>query len=208
MNKKDFLLVTIIGGAVGLLVQLPITTISEVTPSFLIRFVVFVALLLLAPLALFVAHVVSRWWAAIYQFAKFAAVGVLNTLIDAGILNALIVLTGIASGVNYSLFKAISFVGATTNSFLWNKLWTFGAKDKTTVGETAKFYSVAIFNWILNVAVASFVVNVLPRPGAVSENLWANIGLLAGVAASFIGNFVGYKFFVFKKPDLVIPKTE
>ena len=109
MNKKDLLLVTVIGGAVGLLVQLPITTLTTSEPPMIIRIAVFVALLLLAPIALFVAHVASKWFAAVYQFAKFAAVGVLNTLIDAGILNALIVFTGVADGLSYSLFKGISF---------------------------------------------------------------------------------------------------
>lgn len=201
MSRKDLALVTVIGGAVGLLVQFPLTTLSPIPISPAIRGVVFLVFLVISPIALLVAYFLSRWWAAFYQFAKFGAVGVLNTFIDAGILNALIAFTGVASGLWYSLFKAISFVGATTNSFLWNKLWTFGAKERATVEETAKFYSVAIFNWVLNVAVASFVVNILPRPEVLSPNIWANVGLLAGVAASFMGNFIGYKYFVFKKKE-------
>jgi hypothetical protein len=46
----------------------------------------------------------------------------------------------------------------------------------------------------------SLVVNLL-RPPAVPPELWLNVGGLAGVGASFLLNFLGYKYVVFRSPS-------
>src|SRR5262249_23075519 len=94
----------------------------------------------------------------------------------------------------FAVFKAISFLFGTTNSFIWNKYWTFGATDKTNPKEVGGFYSVAIVGWGLNVAAATLVKSIGPASTA-----WVNIvSPLGGVAASFIWNFLGYKYLVFR----------
>jgi putative flippase GtrA len=201
MNKKDLLLVTVIGAAVGILSQ-PIIANLVVSPTIAVRLGVFCGFLILAPAALLIAHIVGKIVPVIYQFAKFAAVGALNSFIDVGVLNLLIFFTGIASGIGFSVFKAISFLSATTNSYFWNKYWTFSASNRSTTGEVTKFYTIAIVGGLLNIGVASFVVNAINRPEAISPNLWANVGALAGIACSFLWNFLGYKFLVFKKPEI------
>lgn len=199
MNKRDLKTVFIIGVLVAILVQ---PVVANVLPSATLWFHValFIGLVILAPLALYIASLLGRLWPVLYQFAKFAAVGTLNTMVDFGVLNLEIFFSGIYGGVVYSVFKAVSFLASTTNSFFWNKYWTFGAGEKATAGETTKFYTVAVVGWILNVSAASLVVNVLSRPAVVSPAIWGNIGALAGVAASFFWDFFGYKYFVFKKP--------
>ena len=199
-TKKDFVLVVIIGAAVGILIQ-PIIVNLIARPSLTIRVLIFFALLILAPVALFVAYLLGRLWKTIYQFAKFAAVGVLNTFIDFGVLNLEILLSGIASGALYPVFKGVSFLAATTNSFFWNKFWTFESKTSANTGEALRFYVVAGVGWLINVSLASFIVNGLSRPAAISPNLWANIGALVGVAGSFLWDFLGYKFLVFRASD-------
>ncbi len=198
MSKKDFLLVTLIGALVGVLVQ-PIIVNLVQQPSAALRLGLLLGFTILAPLALFIAALIAKFIPVIYQFAKFAAVGSLNTVIDFGVLNLEIFLSGIAGGILYSVFKGISFLVATTNSFFWNKFWTFESREQATAGQAFSFYLIAGLAWLVNVLVASFVVNGLNRPLAVSPNLWANIGALAGIASSFLINFLGYKYFVFKK---------
>jgi len=139
----------------------------------------------------------------LYEFGKYGVVGILNTCIDFGVLNALIFATGIWSGAFYSVFKGISFLAAAANSFFWNRRWTFASvRDGRLIVESLKFIVVAGIGWVMNVVAASFVVNVLDRPQAISPHLWANIGALAGTILSLIWNFIGYKFFVFKKSSL------
>jgi putative flippase GtrA len=198
MNRRDLKTVFVIGVLVAILVQ---PVIANVLPSAALWFhaALFAGLVILAPLALYIAFLLSRFWPVLYQFAKFAAVGTLNTVVDFGVLNLEIFFSGIYSGVVYSAFKAISFLASTTNSFFWNKYWTFSAGGKATAGETAKFYTVAVVGWILNVSAASLVVNVLKRPAIISPAIWDNVGALAGVAAAFLWDFLGYKYLVFKK---------
>lgn len=197
--KKDFLLVAIIGAAAGILAQ-PILANLIISPTLAVRLGFFLSLLVLAPVALGAAYLLGRKIPVLYQFAKFGAVGALNSSVDLGLLNVLIYVAGIASGAGFSFFKALSFLAATTNSFFWNKFWTFGSRGPVRAGETAKFYAVAVIGWVTNVSVASFVVNVVTRPETLSPNLWANIGGVAGIGGSLFWNFLGYKYLVFKKP--------
>jgi len=200
MNKKDLLLVTIIGGAVGILVQ-PMIQNLVTSPTFFIRVGAFLVFLILAPLALAVAYFLSKILPVLYQFAKFGAVGALNSFIDFGILNLLIFLFSIGSGLWFSIFKAISFLCATTNSYFWNKYWTFESSNKPKVSEAAKFYTIAIIGGFLNVSIASFIFSGINRPEYIPVNLWANVAALGGILSAFIWNFLGYKFVVFKKEE-------
>ena len=197
MKKTDIKAGLIIGAAVGLLSQV---IIANVIPNvgYSLRIGAFVSFTVLAPLALFVAYLVGKVVPVIYQFAKFAAVGTLNTFVDIGILNLEIFLSGQASGLYYPVFKGVSFIFATTNSFFWNKFWTFGAKDTKASGEALKFYLFSLVGWALNVGTATFIVNGLARPVGISANIWANVGALGGVAAAFLWNFIAYKYLVFK----------
>ncbi len=200
MNKKDFGLVTIIGAAVGILVQPMIQNLVS-NPSIYLRIGTFFFFLFLAPFALFIAYLIGKVFSVIYQFAKFAAVGSLNSFIDFGVLNLLIFLTSISGGIWFTLFKIISFLCATTNSFFWNKYWTFETHGSPKAGETLKFYTTAIIGGILNIGIASLIVNGITRPEIISPNLWANIGALCGILSAFLWNFLGYKFVVFKKQE-------
>jgi len=200
MNKKDLLLVTIIGGAVGILVQ-PMIQNLVASPTFFIRVGALLGFLILAPLALTIAYFLSKILPVLYQFAKFGAVGVLNSFIDFGILNLLIFLFSIGSGLWFSIFKAISFLCATTNSYFWNKYWTFESSNKPKVSEAAKFYTIAIIGGFLNVSVASLIFSGINRPEYIPVNLWANVAALGGILSAFIWNFLGYKFVVFKKEE-------
>src|SRR3989344_1912690 len=100
MNKKDLRNAFIIGAGVGLLSQ-PIlgNFITEVhnllpVPTGLVRPIVFAGFTLLAPIALTIAHLISKKIPVIFQFAKFAAVGTLNSFVDLGIFNFEILLLG------------------------------------------------------------------------------------------------------------------
>lgn len=205
MTKKDALFGLVIGAAVGLLIQPMLSTLTDTIAKLGLavdtktRILAFVFFTILAPVALFIASLIGRWVRVIYQFAKFAAVGTLNSFIDFGIVNLLIAVSGHASGAYFAVFKGISFLFAATNSFLWNKLWTFDSKGGDTAGQAIKFYLITGLGLLINVGVASAVNNA--RSGSVSVNLWANLAVLCGIGASFIWNFLGYKFLVFKKSE-------
>jgi putative flippase GtrA len=199
MSRRDLKATLIIGALVGLLIQ-PIlaNNLASVHLNILDRIGIFLFFLLFAPFALWVCSLVAKLWKEFYQFAQFAAVGTLNSFIDIGIFNLETFLygSGLIGTALFAVFKAISFLFATTNSFVWNKYWTFSAQAKPKAGEVSAFYGIAIIGWIFNVGVATLVK--ASRPDG--SKAWVNlVAPLCGIAVSFIINFVGYKYFVFKK---------
>jgi len=197
MTRKDLLCGLAIGAAVGLLGQ-PIIANNVQSPSLLVRVGFFVLMFLGAPAALAVASLIGRRFPSIYQFAKFAAVGVLNTTVDLGVFNVETFFWALPGTVLFATLKAVSFLVATTNSFFWNKYWTFSSTSAATAGEVTKFYSIAIAGFFVNVGVATFVrVN---QSSIISPEHWVNIvAPLTGILATLFWNYFGYKLFVFKK---------
>lgn len=213
MNKKDIILVSVIGAAVGVLSQsVLLNVIRDVhnvipAPFGVIRAGAFVFFLFLAPFALGIAAFVGKKIPVVYQFAKFAAVGSLNSFVDLGIFNLETYLYGqepaLLSNTAFFVFKSVSFLVATTNSYLWNKHWTFGDKSTSHADTVVKFYAITVVTYFLNTGVATLVKT--SRPESVSANLWVNVlAPVAGIIAAMLANFLSYKFFVFKKSTVSI----
>jgi len=151
-------------------------------------------------LVMFVISLIGKKFLIILQWAKFFLVGTLNTFVDLGVLNGLILISGIAVGPWYSVFKGISFLVATLNSYLWNKHWTFGKREEVFAPkEYSKFLIVVIIGFFINVGIASFVVNIIGPQFGMGTKMWANVGAFTAVLFAWIWNFLGSKFIVFKK---------
>ncbi len=146
-----------------------------------------------------VASFIGRRFFWFWQLAKFGEVGFLNTAIDFGVLNFLIFITGIPSGPYFSIFKTVSFTIAHINSYFWNRFWVFEARQAASAGEYVRFLVVSLIAIILNVGIASLVVNFIPPRFGLNPTMWANIGAAVGVAAGLLWNFFGYKLIVFRK---------
>lgn len=196
---KDFRLVTIIGFLVGWLVLVPAANLGyRVTLPLAAGSVVFFSLF--APFALFILKLLSRRWRIFEQFGKFAAVGTLNALIDLAVLNFLILISGFAAGWYYVLFKAASFVIASTNSYLWNKFWTFGSRTKASLKEFLAFIAFTLVGTAINVGVASLLVNAVGAPAGIGLKWWANISAVIAIFAGLLWNFTSYRKVVFREP--------
>jgi putative flippase GtrA len=196
-NKKDYQLVTIIGFLVGWLVLIPAANLGfSLTPLIIAASVI--GFSVFAPIALFILKALGKIWGVFEQFGKFAAVGTLNTLLDLGVLNMAMFLTGYFSGLPYVGFKAISFLVATTNSYFWNKFWTFGSKMPASFSEYIRFGIFTLGGALINVSVAALIVNGISSPAGINPKTWANLGALVAVFVSFIWNFLSYKKIVFK----------
>src|SRR3989338_8311081 len=135
------------------------------------------------------------------QFSKFIIVGGINTSIDFLILNILIYITGITAGVELFILNCISFSVAVINSYFMNKHWTFEDKTKTEQEPVkfSQFLAVSIVGIVINGLVLTSITTYIPPLFGLSAILWANIAKLLATGFSLIWNFIGYKFFVFKK---------
>ncbi len=164
-------------------------------------------LVFLLPLILVFIFVVGLWIvkfisqkiAVLFQMAKFAQVGVLNTLIDFGIFNLLIWITGIISGTGIILLNTLSILVAIINSYFWNKYWTFSKKGGRIEREFLQFLVISIIGWALNTSIVFLGTTFIEVQLGVSAGAWVNIMKALAVVVSMTWNFLGYKFIVFKK---------
>jgi putative flippase GtrA len=206
-TRKDYVFGFFAGLAIGLLL-LPILQTLKPSLYASLHLVLVPILVVLTILGLVIASWIAQRFAAIWQIAKFVVVGGLNTLVDLGILTLLSAIAtppqtpwfGIFgfSVLFYSLYKAASFILANINSYYWNKYWTFNANtsDRPTT-EFTSFFAVSIIGFLINISVASGIFHFVHLNITVNQ-----MGLLAAAVGSITGlawNFLGYKFFVFKK---------
>lgn len=138
------------------------------------------------------------------QFSKFIIVGGVNTGIDFAILNVLMYLTHINSGWPLFILNCVSFSVAVVNSYYMNRRWTFkeaakGIVDKNAGVQFSQFFIVSIIGITLNGIVLTTITTNISAPFGIGPQLWANIGKLFATGVSLVWNFIGYKFFVFKK---------
>ncbi len=208
LSKKDYFLISIIGFCFAIFsipilknINLPFIHIDY---FFIILMIMFFSVF--AVFALWIASIIGNWFPVVFQFAKFGAIGAFNTFLDWGILNFLIGITGIAVGINYSLYKGFSFLIATVSSYFWNKHWTFSTSQKTNELETSdsssevgKFITVSTIGLGINVGLASLVVAITTPLQIMSPEQLATAGAALATILSLIWNFVGYKLWVFKK---------
>lgn len=200
-TKIDLLASLIIGEVVALLIVLIAKNLGQEVPIFTkIPYLNFLPIIFptITALGLYISYLISKFIPPIFQFGKFILVGGFNFLIDMGVLNFLIFFTGIAVGFEQTMFKSFSFLVATTNSYLWNKFWTFEKKEHGDVGkEFAKFLVVSFIGFLINVGIDYILVNNISPLAGMSQPVWAQFSAMMASVVALFWNFVGYKFVVF-----------
>lgn len=158
----------------------------------------------------------------IVQFLKFGVTGVINTVIDWGILYLLMTITNVTEGLVLIILNALSFSVATVNSFFLNRYWTFKREPdpnkilKKKEKERTDFWQFLLvtligmgINSLLVYTIATFIppyFSIVPIQelftGMGEETygkIWTMFGKAAATAISLLWNFFGYKLWVFKK---------
>ncbi|PJE51082.1 MAG: hypothetical protein COV29_02300 [Candidatus Yanofskybacteria bacterium CG10_big_fil_rev_8_21_14_0_10_36_16] len=201
-NKKNIIIAILLGIATGIIWAGIFVRLNEV--SFLGDLGSNIWLLILIfplifVLGIYLGRWLSGWHSFFVPFSRFAIIGFLNTGVDLGILNLLIYSSGMEIGLAISVFKGISFLVATTNSYFFNKHWAFEARDNMQQGvEFVKFFSVSIIGVLLNVSVFSVLVSFIGAPSGLSHLVWINAAAIISTIANLIWNFIGYRMIVFK----------
>jgi len=149
-------------------------------------------------LGILIGKIISKFIKIIFQLVKFLEIGVLNTFIDIGILNLLVWLSGITVGFGLTPLNTVSFLCATTNSYYWNKLWTFKKGGQTMSKEFVQFLVISVIGWSINTSIVVLGTTFLAPMTTLSAGAWMNIMKLIATLASMVWNFIGYKFIVFK----------
>ena len=208
-GQADFIASTTLGGLIGILAPFILLSLDKHYPFQNYLVLIFG---ILAPLGLYIFSLGARWIPALYQFGKFGIVGSSNFLVDLGVLQLLIYFfsqdrspqaIAAVAGITittWTLFKCVSFIVASTNSFLWNKFWTFHEKKlEEARREYFTFLAISVVGLLINSTAFSIVFNF--RPTTMREALWATVSAVAGAFAAMTWNFLGYKFIVFKNHE-------
>lgn len=199
--RRDYFFISFIGISFVLFslpiinnINLPFLKVNLLTAILLMAF-----FLIFANFALWIASIIGKRVPAMFQFAKFGAVGAFNSFLDWGTLNLLMAITGIAAGFGFSAFKGTSFIVASISSYFWNKYWTFKSDEETNTKEIGKFATVTVIGFLLNIISASLIVFIFSSSNLMSPARLANLAAFSATIISLMWNFLGYKFIVFKK---------
>ncbi len=198
--RRDFAIGAVIGFLIGVFL-IPVTKNIEVFEKIPLPYLTLLGILPLASaVGVFAARLVGRYVSWVWQVAKFGLVGVLNTVIDAGILNILIFATGFYKGLELAVLNGVSVVIAVVNSYVWNKYWVFegrGGGRETT--QFLEFIVVSVLAAVLSSSIIGFMTAYIAPPFGLSAEQWANAAKAVAIVFSFVWNFLGYKFIVFRR---------
>jgi len=131
----------------------------------------------------------------VYQFAKFAAIGFLNTAINFAVLNLLSLATGVAAGLSVGEYNIPATAIAAANSYFWNKYWVFGGVSRGSMSDPFKFIVVTIIGLLVRSGVLIGMTNL--AHGSIADALWLNVSNVAATIVGIMVDFLGYKFIVF-----------
>jgi len=196
--KRDYIASLIIGTLAAVLSKIMIDNLDISVPYPVVAGVIFVA----CPIGIFVGRILGKKVLTLYQLVKFGETGGLNTFVDLGFFNLLILITGVSTGLVVSVvFKGLSFLAAVTNSYFWNKHWVFETKNKKAADreEMVKFFAVSITGFIINVTSSAIFIYILGNVFSFNDKLTANMGAAIAFIITMMFNFLGYKLFVFAR---------
>ena len=127
---------------------------------------------------------------ALGQLARFCVVGTSNAIIDFGVLNVALAAFPTKATVPLLAYNTAAVVLAATNSFVWNRRFTFRVRGPLRAGEVARFAVVAAGTAGLNdlvLLVLSAVFPALMGSGTLGANVLKLGAILGAMALSFFG---------------------
>src|SRR6266849_349809 len=134
--------------------------------------------------------------ADVWQFLRFCAVGTSNAIIDFGVLNLLLWLYPTIDLWKTLEYNSIAVLLASTNSFFWNKYWTFQQRHPITLQEVYRFIVVASGTTLMNDTLMWQLGRAFP--GILSSGLiGANVLKLGAIVGTMSISFFGMRLWVF-----------
>jgi putative flippase GtrA len=135
----------------------------------------------------------KRW---VRQVIRFGLVGGLNTIVDLLILNILLLLFPANSTRMILIFSAIAYSLGAVNSFLLNKYWTFGYRQRTTWREVVRFIVTTLCGIGWSSIILWLASNAL-HPILINQTLWANASKVIAISGTALISYLGMSLWVF-----------
>jgi putative flippase GtrA len=184
MKKIDVILSAICGLAVSWL------AIDFFGSKAWIAFIIFP---ILSIFCLWILYLLRQKALFIYQAGKFVLAGAFADVVDIKAFQLIFLFLPFSLPV-----KAISFIIGTFVKYFSDKHWSFEKPEpKGMHKEMIKFFIIALGGMAINVA--SFYFYGKLNPGILPVKLWQEFSIILAAITAGLWNFIGYKFFVFKK---------
>ena len=135
------------------------------------------------------------------QFLSFCLVGGLNTTIDLLILNGLLWLWPTQNTVLLLAYNSLAYASGATNSFFWNKYWTFRCRQRTTHRELLRFVLTTVCGLAIN-NILLWIASEVLHPTMINATLMANASKALAISGTFMISFLGMRLWVFVRPPL------
>ena len=114
------------------------------------------------------------------ELVRFAGVGASGYVVNLAVFALLVH----AAGVDYRLAATGAFVVAVANNFLWNRVWTFRAREGHAGFQAARFLTVSVGAFLVNLTVLEILVAGAELPKVPAQAL----AIAAAMPLSFLGN--------------------
>ena len=130
------------------------------------------------------------------QVLRFGLVGGLNTIVDLLILNMLLLLIPTSSTRMILIYSAIAYSLGAVNSFLLNKYWTFGYRQRTTWREVVRFIVTTLCGIGWSSIILWLASNAL-HPLLINATIWANASKVIAISGTALISYLGMSLWVF-----------
>lgn len=115
-----------------------------------------------------------------FELVRFATVGASGYVVNLAVFAALVH----AATVDYRVAATGAFLVALTNNFVWNRSWTFRARDGHAGFQAVRFLVVSLLAFGANLAVLYLLVAVVDVPEVPAQAL----AIVAATPLNFLGN--------------------
>ena len=115
-----------------------------------------------------------------FQLVRFAAVGASGYVVNL----ATYTLCLHVAGLHYLAAGTVAFVVAVTNNFVWNRHWTFRARDGHAGFQAARFFAVSVAAFLFSLGMLEVLVGGL----GVDKVLAQAIAIVTATPLNFVGN--------------------
>ena len=115
-----------------------------------------------------------------FQLVRFAAVGASGYVVNL----ATYTLCLHVVGLHYLAAGSVAFVVAVTNNFVWNRYWTFRARDGHAGFQAARFFAVSVAAFLFSLGMLEVLVGGL----GVDKVLAQAIAIVTATPLNFVGN--------------------
>ena len=115
-----------------------------------------------------------------FQLVRFGLVGASGYVVNLAVFTVALH----ALDFGYRRAAALAFVVAVTNNFLWNRHWTFDAREGHAGFQAARFFVVSFTAFLFSLAVLEVLVSAAGLPKVLSQA----IAIASATPLSFVGN--------------------